>query len=109
MRLNNTYREKLLNAILFFAKKVKHPSKVKIFKLLFFLDFEHFKQTGRSVTNLDYYAYDFGPVPEDFYKEIRESGEAPEDLREALTLVGFKSEYSQKEGAMFGARKKPDI
>src|SRR5262245_53794223 len=99
MQLNNTYRAKLLNAILFFVKKVKFPSKVKIFKLLFFLDFEHFKQTGRSVTNLDYYAWDFGPVPKDFFIELCKAGQVPEDFKNELNLMGFKAEYSSKEGA----------
>ena len=63
MKLNNTYRQKLLIAIIYFTKNVKKPSKVKIFKLLYFLDFKHFQQTGRNVTNLDYFALEFGPVP----------------------------------------------
>jgi hypothetical protein len=45
MLMNNTYREKILNAVLYFAKNVKYPSKVKIFKLLYFLDFIHYKET----------------------------------------------------------------
>lgn len=63
MNIKNSYREKLLHAILFFSSRVKTPSKVKIFKLLYFLDFEHFKETGRSVTNLDYYAMTLGQFP----------------------------------------------
>lgn len=109
MQLNNTYRAKLLNAILFFAKAVKLPSKVKIFKLLFFLDFEHFKQTGRSVTNLDYYAWNFGPVPREFFFELCEKGRVPEDFNDALTLMGFKAEHSGKEGATFGVKRKADL
>ena len=108
MNLNNTYRRKLLNAILFFASKVKNPSKVKIFKLLYFLDFRHFKETGRSVTNLDYYAFDFGPVPLDLYNEIRDN-HVPNDFSKALALVPFASEESGKKGAMFQSRSKPDL
>ena len=70
MVLNNIHREKLVNAIIYFAKKTKCPSLVKMFKLLFFLDFYHFKLTGRSVTNLDYFALPFGPVPTNFYDEV---------------------------------------
>jgi uncharacterized phage-associated protein len=30
---------------------------------LYLLDFEHFRQTGKSVTGIDYQAWKFGPVP----------------------------------------------
>ena len=106
MRLNNTYREKLLNAILFFCKNTQKQSKVKIFKLLYFLDFQHFKETGRSVTNLDYQALDFGPVPEDFYREIKDD-EVPDDFSESLALVPFSNSETGKSGAIFKAKKMP--
>jgi len=62
-------KEKLVNSILYFIKKVKYPGKTKICKLLFHLDFIHFKETGKSVTGLDYYAWEKGPVPRSlFYK-----------------------------------------
>jgi len=108
MNLNNTYRRKLLNAVLYFARKVKNPTKVKIFKLLYFLDFEHFKQTGHSVTNLDYYAYDFGPVPEEFYKQVCDN-EVPADFKHHLTIVPFKSDESGKKGGMFKPKTQPDL
>lgn len=53
-------REKLINTIIYFAIHVKKCGKIKLFKLLYFLDFEHYKQTGRSVTGLDYYAWKMG-------------------------------------------------
>lgn len=63
-------REKLINSIIFFAKTTKFLGKIKLCKLLYFLDFEHFKDTGRSVTGLDYFAWPMGPVPVQFYEEI---------------------------------------
>lgn len=54
-------REKLINAIIFFANHTKHLGKIKLFKLLYLLDFEHFRQTGQNVTGLDYRAWKFGP------------------------------------------------
>jgi uncharacterized phage-associated protein len=108
MNLKNSYREKLLNAILYFAANVKNPSKVKIFKLLYFLDFEHFKQTGRSVTNLDYFAFDFGPVPKDLYQEVG-NNDPPIDFSPYLTIVPFTSEESGKKGGMFKAKQKPNL
>ena len=108
MELKNSYREKLLHAILFFSAHVKNPSKVKIFKLLYFLDFEHFKETGRSVTNLDYYAFDFGPVPKELYQEVGDN-KLPVDFSPYLTIVPFASEESGKKGCMFKAKQKPNL
>ena len=100
MRLKNTYREKLLNAVIYFAKNVKIASKLKIFKLLYFLDFKHFQETGKSVTNLDYYALDWGPVPCDFYGEVKDN-ELPKDFSDYLMIEQFKSENSEKSGGIF--------
>jgi uncharacterized phage-associated protein len=107
MLMNNTYREKILNAILYFAKKVKYPSKVKMFKLLYFLDFIHFKETGQSVTNLDYYAWDYGPVPKDLFEELK-SGEVPEDLRDHISIVPYEKS-ADKAGFEFEAKHTPDL
>jgi uncharacterized phage-associated protein len=62
-------REKLINAIVYFATNTHHCGKVKLFKLLYLLDFGHFRETGRSVTGLDYRAWELGPVPFDLYRE----------------------------------------
>jgi len=40
-------REKLINAIVYFASNTQHCGKVKLFKLLYLLDFSHFRETGR--------------------------------------------------------------
>lgn len=63
-------REKLIQAIIFFVTNTQHCHKIKLFKLLYFLDFEHFKETGRSVTGSDYSAWPKGPVPVDLMAEI---------------------------------------
>lgn len=60
--LTNHERQKLVEAVLYFATNVKKLGKVKLFKLLYFLDFEHFRDTGRSVTGMDYVAWKMGPV-----------------------------------------------
>ena len=67
-------RDRLANAVLYFASRVKSAYKVKIFKLLFFLDFWHFKETGLPVTDLDYFAWDFGPVPKKVFEDIEREG-----------------------------------
>ena len=66
------YRDKQINAIIYFATHTKYCGKTKLLKLLYFLDFKHFKQTGKSVTGLDYFAWQMGPVPEELFEELSE-------------------------------------
>jgi uncharacterized phage-associated protein len=68
-------REKLIQAINFFARNTRKCGKTKLFKLLYFLDFEHFKLTGRSVTGLSYNAWKMGPVPVALFNEIEQPGD----------------------------------
>lgn len=63
-------KEKLYNAIIYFLNNTKHCGKTKLMKLLYFLDFIHFKETGSSVTELEYFAWDFGPYPKDIGDKI---------------------------------------
>ena len=67
-------REKLLEAVKYFAANTKYCGLTKLFKLLFFFDFTHFRETGRSVTGLNYQAWQRGPVPADLYGEIKAGG-----------------------------------
>jgi uncharacterized phage-associated protein len=62
-------REKLINTIVFFAANTEFCGKVKLFKLLYLLDFAHFRETGRSVTGLEYRAWKMGPVPLELMQE----------------------------------------
>ena len=82
----NAYRSKLLNAALYFAKKTKHLNLTKLSKLLYFLDFTHFKHTGYPSIGLKYYAFERGPVPKDFWLEIKE-GIVPDDFIGKLALI----------------------
>lgn len=61
--ITSTSRHKLINAIVFFAANTQFCGKIKLFKLLYLLDFEHFSHTGKSVTGFEYQAWKFGPVP----------------------------------------------
>lgn len=56
-------QSRLANAIIYFAQNTERCGKIKLFKLLYLLDFEHFKVTGKTVTGLTYQAWKFGPVP----------------------------------------------
>lgn len=84
---NNQAREKLIQAIVYFASSTKYCGKIKLFKLLYLLDFEHFRQTGKSVTGFDYQAWKFGPVPLDLMEEWEEFGG---DLARAVHIVEEK-------------------
>ena len=64
-------REKLIHAMVFFITKTKHCYTLKLLKLLYFFDFQHFKETGRSVTGMEYFAWKMGPVPTSLYEEIK--------------------------------------
>lgn len=78
----NRRREKLLNAIAYFTRNTRRCHTLKLFKLLNFLDFEHYRQTGRSVTGLSYQALPKGPVPGELLNEIQQkSGKETSDLR----------------------------
>jgi uncharacterized phage-associated protein len=76
----NVYRNKLLNAILYFSKNTRHCNKTKLLKLLYHLDFIHFKQTGYPSIGLTYYTYKEGPVPVRFWKEVQH-GKVPLDFK----------------------------
>lgn len=67
--LKSHEREKLINAAVFFAERTNACGKIKLIKLLYLLDFEHFRQTGRSVTGSEYRAFKMGPVPIGLYQE----------------------------------------
>lgn len=77
-------REKLINAAVFFAANTNYCGKIKLIKLLYLLDFEHFRQTGHNVTGLDYFAWKMGPVPVSLYAEW---DELEPDFADAVDIV----------------------
>lgn len=56
--------EKVFNAVLYFCKGGVY--KTKLNKLLYYLDFKHFKEQNFSVTGLRYARLPLGPVPDDY-------------------------------------------
>lgn len=82
--------------MLFFCSNVRYPFKTKVYKLLYFLDFLHFKQTGRPVTDLEYYTFDYGPVPLKLHQEIIKD-EIPEELKDCFNILKEKDEITGKE------------
>lgn len=89
-------REKLLEAIKYFSAKTKYCGLIKLFKLLYFLDFTHFRQTGRTVTGLTYNALPRGPVPVALYDEIK----AKHSLDGKITIQNF-SEVETETGKAY--------
>jgi uncharacterized phage-associated protein len=77
-------REKLVNAVVYFARNTQYCGKTKLFKLLYLLDFHHFRETGRSVTGLDYRAWKNGPVP---FALVQEWDDLEPDLAAAIDIV----------------------
>jgi uncharacterized phage-associated protein len=69
--MNTLERQKLFEAIGFFTQATKHCGLVKLFKLLYYLDMLHFRETGRPVTGLSYKALPYGPVPTSLYDEVQ--------------------------------------
>ena len=63
-------KHKILSVIAFFATNFKISGLTKLYKFMSFADFNCIKRTGKSITGLDYKAYQYGPFPEDLNEEI---------------------------------------
>lgn len=66
--------QKYKNIVLFFANKVQNNTlgKLKMMKLLYFLDFDFFEKYGCSVSGDEYLRFENGPVPRMAEKFLRE-------------------------------------
>ncbi len=93
---------KLKNAILFFAKGM-YLTKTKLMKALYELDFRHFKETGKSVTGLDYSAWNKGPVPVEVYYKFRKDNSLSPDLDEIVRIL------PQNKGIRILPKAQPDM
>lgn len=92
----NIYRQKLINAVLFFAKETRRTNMTKLMKLLSFFEFEHFRQTGYPSIGLVYYAFEKGPVPRKFWAEVKD-GNLPDDLKSKLSTSIRQDDRGGKE------------
>jgi len=86
-------REKLIHAILYFVQNTKHCHTLKLFKLLSFLDYEHYRQTGRSVTGEVYSALPMGPVPDALYQEL---DHPRHDLASKVAILQVKDDITKE-------------
>jgi uncharacterized phage-associated protein len=103
-------KEKLLNAIIFFVRNTKNCKKMKLFKLLYFLDFIHFKKYGTTVTGLEYYAWDMGPVPKKLVEEF-EDEEEEKKYKEYFKIIKEKDDEDPRKYSfmIFPKKAKPDL
>lgn len=112
MEARNRNREKLINAMIFFALNTnrKKIGKTKMSKLLFALDFEHFKQTGRFVTGVKYYAFPKGPYPKEVFEALS-ARESPKDIARYLWVTAMYEEDGEEKGLLFKVKRKvqPDF
>lgn len=85
-------REKLKNAVLYFVQKDKTVGLTKLMKLLFYLDFRLYRQTGESLTGEKYEAWNFGPVPADVWRELRLGEDAGMGLMDVIKVYPVKED-----------------
>ncbi len=78
--------QKILTGIKFFVKNTKNVGRTKLFKLLYFWDFLHFKKYGLSITGYQYYSFPFGPVPLELYNQIVDE-KLPDEFKQELDIV----------------------
>ena len=92
--------ERLVHSMVFFLTKTKYCYTLKLLKLLYFLDFSHFKETGKSITGLDYFAWKMGPVPTKLYDAIKKDSKQTK-LKQFFNIIkkghkeGFDKEVIQ--------------
>jgi uncharacterized phage-associated protein len=58
-------KDKVKQVIIYFAERLQ-PYKTKLNKLLFYVDFVHFRNTAQGITGLCYKADSYGPVPNNY-------------------------------------------
>lgn len=65
-------RRAMEDAILYFVQKAnnEHLGRMKLMKLLYFADFDHYERVGESITGAAYKKYPYGPVPEQAFHVI---------------------------------------
>ncbi|MFA5000780.1 MAG: Panacea domain-containing protein [Candidatus Paceibacterota bacterium] len=66
--------KKYKNVILYFADRIQNGTlgKLKMMKLLYYLDFDFFEKHGRSITGDEYLRFENGPVPRMAEKLLKE-------------------------------------
>ncbi|WP_092276965.1 MULTISPECIES: Panacea domain-containing protein [unclassified Duganella] len=66
---------------------------MQLWKLLYFRDFQHYRDVGRSVTGLQYFAWPKGPVPVELQNEVEQPAA---DMQQKLDLTVY--EFAKRSG-----------
>lgn len=92
MLMDNS-KEKMENMILYFINNTNNCGITKLCKLMYYADFRHFKETGRSITGLIYKAWQKGPVPTKLWGQIKHNPEELSDVIRTSKDNGFTKFY----------------
>jgi uncharacterized phage-associated protein len=86
--------KKYKNAIVFFAKKIQNGTlgKLKLMKLLYYLDFDFFEKYGQSITGDEYLRFENGPVPRMAEKLIKEMNGKEIKITRRKTKAGLNDQ-----------------
>lgn len=64
--------DKFAELVLFFFSHLDNLFKVKLLKLLFYCDFQHYRLTAHAITGQRYRAIQHGPVPQEYGQRLQE-------------------------------------
>lgn len=82
----NLDKDKIRSMILYFSEN--GILKTKLLKEMFYADFLYYKNTGKSITGLEYAKINFGPVPNNYEKIISDM------MQEKL--INYEIEYKDE-------------
>ena len=87
-------QKKYKNTVLFFAKKIQNDTlgKLKMMKLLYYLDFDFFEKYGRSITGDEYLRFENGPVPRMGEKILKEMAGKDIKITQRKIANGYKDQ-----------------
>ena len=80
-------KEKTREAISCFVTQTNYCSLGKLFRLLYFMDFTHFMEAGRSVTGLEYTAHQYGAIPCVLWQKIIGDSHSYADVAKELAVT----------------------
>lgn len=107
-------REKIAHFIAYFTENLRFCGITKLYKVMSFADFAHIKETGKSITGLDYITYPKGPYPIALNNEIKDQssffgqiisfkGRIDSELELIHSKIKFDEKYfSQRELKIMG-------
>lgn len=83
--------EKFAELVLFFFGQLNNLFKVKLLKLLFYCDFQHYRLTAQAITGQRYRAIQHGPVPQEYGQRLQEM------VRDELLTASFHESLVQSD------------